>query len=91
MTPPATRLLELLAGAPRMPFLRGVVRVDKHEVQALVAEVRESAAAEPRLIRAAAAADEAVRHARPVSLSDEVRLRRDVVEGLVAELRAAGA
>ncbi len=81
--------MALLESAPKLPFIR-VVRVDGNAVRALVDELQ-GTGARPELLRAAEAVRKAVREARPVALSDEVRLPPETVARLVAGLRATGA
>jgi hypothetical protein len=88
---PALRLLELLENAPRMPIVRGELRVAGPPVHEIVAELRGGISGSDVVLRAAEAVEDEVRNARPVSLSDEVRLPRERVSELIAGLRAAGA
>jgi hypothetical protein len=88
---PARRLLDLLENAPRMPMVRGELRVAGPPVHEIVAELRDSLSGSDVVLRAAEAVEDEVRNGRPVSLSDEVRLPRDRVSELIAGLRAAGA
>jgi hypothetical protein len=69
--------------------LTGDVRVDLPSVLEHVADIREDNASGP-LVAAAEAVENAVRNARPVPLTDQVRLPREEVEHLAATLRAAG-
>jgi hypothetical protein len=94
----ARRLSRVLENARPVPLARHQVRIDKVEVYDLVAAVSQATAAEARptislqaLVSAARAVEEAVRHAMPVPLTDEVRLPRERVDELVLGLRAAGA
>jgi hypothetical protein len=74
-----------------MPIVRGELRVAGPPVHEIVAELRGSASGSNVVLRAAEAVEDEVRNARPVSLSDEVRLPRERVSELIAGLRAAGA
>jgi hypothetical protein len=90
MAAASRKLLEQLDGAKPIWFSGGHVRVDLPTVQELVADIQED---NPpgALVAAAAAVEEALRNARPVPLTDQVRLPREEVEQLAATLRAAGA
>jgi hypothetical protein len=89
MSTAGRELVELLENARPIPLTRGQVRVDAPAAHRLVAAVRETGNAS--LVAAAEAADDAVRNAQPVPLTDQVRFPRDHVEQLVQGLRAAGA
>jgi hypothetical protein len=94
----AERLASLLEAARPMPLTRSQVRVDKRAVYRLVAELRPAVRAEETAgrIKAAvafsilSAADDvhdAVFNARPVPLTDQVRLPRERVYDLALVLR----
>jgi hypothetical protein len=87
---PAEQLIALLEEAPRLSlFVRHEVRFDKFDAYELVTAIRNDGPA-PRLAEAADAVEDAVRNARPVPLTDQVRIPRDQVGELVTALRAAG-
>jgi hypothetical protein len=90
MAAASRKLLEQLDGAKPIWFSGGHVRVDLTTVQELVADIQEDNPPGD-LVAAAAAVEEALRNARPVPLTDQVRLPREEVEQLAATLRAAGA
>jgi hypothetical protein len=81
-------LLDELDGAKPIWFSGGHVRVDLPAVRELVADIREDNPPGP-LVSAAEAIEDAVRNARPVPMTDQVRLPREEVEQLAATLRAA--
>ena len=84
------KLLEELDGAKPIWFTGGHVRVDLPSVLEHVSDIREDN--QPgALVAAAEAVEQAVRNARPVPLTDQVRMPREEVEDLAAKLRAAGA
>jgi hypothetical protein len=87
---PARRLVELLENAPKLPIV-SARRVDSPQVYELVAELRSGDGVPQAVLTAAEVVDDAVRHAMPVPLTDEVRLPPERVAELVASLRAAGA
>jgi hypothetical protein len=93
----ARRLLELLENSRPVPLVRQV-RVDKVEVDDLVAAMREATANDlPKasslqaVLSAAEAVEDAAYNAQPVPLTDHVRLPQERVDELVRSLRAAGA
>jgi hypothetical protein len=90
----ARRLVILLETARPLPILRGQVRLSSAEVYDVVARIRfqvEASRSLTPLLAAAEAVEDAVYHALPVPLMDEVRLPRERVEELLRRLRAAGA
>ena len=86
---PSERLIALLEEAPRLSlFVRNEVRFDKFDAYELVTAVRNDGPPPP-LAEAADAVEDAVRNARPVPLTDQVRIPRAQVDELVTALRAA--
>jgi hypothetical protein len=86
---PTQQLIALLEEAPRLSFLvRNEVRFDKFDANELATRIRNDGPP-PRLAEAADAVEDAVRNARPVPLTDQVRIPRDRVEELVTALRTA--
>jgi predicted DNA-binding protein (UPF0278 family) len=85
----------LLETSRPLPFLPGQLRVKKARVYEFVAAMREKDGSnrnsDQGVLRAAEAVSEAVYQAKPVPLTDDVRLPRDEVDELIAALRAAGA
>ena len=93
----ARRLVELLEKSRPMPLVREV-RVDKGEVNDLVAAMRDAPADDlPKtsslqaVLNAVEAVEDAAYNAQPVPLTDHVRLPQERVDELVRGLRAAGA
>jgi hypothetical protein len=94
----ASSLVDLLENSQTLPLVRQQVRVKKSEVYELVAAIRRGAADDAAMrsssnavLTAAEAVEDAVYHATPVPLTDDVRLRRERVTELLDGLRAAGA
>ena len=91
----ALRLALLLEDAPGVPLMRGHVRVDKEDVDALVDTIDGAVRAEPgslsgsELLRVAAEIRDAVANAKQVPLTAQVRLALDRAAELADELRRA--
>jgi len=96
----AERLVDLLERARPMPLMPSRVRVDKDDVDELVKRISGGpdvfgrgpggdTVADADLVRAAEAVQDAVRHAKQVPLTDQVRLPRDRAKALADALRAA--
>ena len=94
----AARLASLLEAARPIPLTRSEIRVDKRAVYGLVAELRAAVRAEEvagrikaadafRILSAADDVHDAVFNARPVPLTDQVRLGRERVSDLAVVLR----
>jgi hypothetical protein len=90
------RLVALLENAPRVPLLRGRVRVDKREVLKLADSIDEpptsqwadTSSATSGVTTAIAAVRDAVRSAYPIPFTDQVRLPVEHVAELAAKLRS---
>jgi hypothetical protein len=93
----ARRLVELLEAAQPLPILRGQVRIKKQEVYDLVTAIRGAAEVPVHensrrgVLEAAEAVEDAAYHAKPVPMTDDVRLPRARVHALIQSLRATGA
>jgi hypothetical protein len=99
-TEAAGRLAELLERARPMPLMRGRVRVDKREVYRLVDAIVASvpgpltdrsfdSGAGSDVLAVAEDVREALRHAYPVPLTDEIRLPAQYAAELARRLRSA--
>ena len=91
----ALRLALLLEDAPSVPLLREHVRVNKEDVHALLDTIDDAVRAEPEslsgseLLRMGGEIRDAIANAKPIPLTDLVRLRRDRAAAFAHELRAA--
>ena len=94
----AARLASLLEAARPIPLTRSEVRVDRRAVYGLVGELRAAVRAEEaaglieaadafRVLSAADDVHDVVFNARPVPLTDQVRLARERVNELALVLR----